>query len=141
MCCHKMRGNNMKTFALCFFVLMTAAVQTEALEWFGFTLGMDQTDALALARRKGYDFRPTQVGNFFNFSGSGPDYLSFCHDQLFAIGRTFDGSFPAFVGIARENQIRYGQALSSAEQQYVTPPNQAATQLSQIKLEWDVPAQ
>lgn len=121
--------------------IVLSQAQVRATEWFGFTLGMSQSDAMALADRYGYSLRPTTPGSFFNFSGSGPDYLSFCRGRLFAVGRTFDGSFPAFVGMAKENSARFGEATVSIDQRYVTPPSQAPSQMSEMKLEWDVSAE
>jgi hypothetical protein len=66
------------------------------LEYFGFSLGMTQADAVSLAQRRGYKLQPTQNG-YFLFSSDGPDYLSFCGGRLFAIGKNFDGGFSTFI--------------------------------------------
>lgn len=98
--------------------LAVAASTANAAEHFGFTLGMSQGDALALAKRNGYEFEPTpgSPDSYFQVGHGGPDFLSFCGSRLFAVGQTFDGDFPAFIGLVRERQARLGEPIWKVEQ-------------------------
>jgi hypothetical protein len=119
-------------------ITFVAGSTANAAEYFGFTLGMSEVDALALAKRSGYEFEPTpgQPGQYIQMGHSGPDYLSFCGGRLFSVGQTFDGDFPAFIGLVRERQARWGEPIWTVEQSYVSQV-QPLKQLSILKAQWD----
>jgi hypothetical protein len=118
--------------------LAVAASTANAAEHFGFTLGMSQGDALALAKRNGYEFEPTpgSPDSYFQVGHGGPDFLSFCGSRLFAVGQTFDGDFPAFIGLVRERQARLGEPIWKVEQSYASGV-QPLQQFSILKVQWD----
>ena len=118
--------------------LAVAVSTANAAEYFGFTLGMSQGDALDLAQRNGYKFEPTpgSPGLYFQVGQGGPDYLSFCGGRLFSLGQTFDGDFPAFIGLVRERQVRLGEPIWKVEQSYASGV-QPLRQISNLKAQWD----
>jgi hypothetical protein len=99
---------------------------------------MSQGDALALAKRNGYEFEPTpgSPDSYFQVGHGGPDFLSFCGSRLFAVGQTFDGDFPAFIGLVRERQARLGEPIWKVEQSYASGV-QPLQQFSILKVQWD----
>jgi hypothetical protein len=109
-----------------------------ALDYFGFTLGMNQGDALALAKGSGYEFQPSPgvAGSYVQIGNNGPGYLSFCSGKLFSIGRTFDGTFAAFIGLVRERQNRWGEPIWKTEQYYATGV-QPLKQFSSLQALWE----
>lgn len=116
-------------------VMILGQSTSRAVDYYGFTLGMNQADAVSLAQRRGYNLRPTENG-YFLFGSDGPDYLSFCGGRLFAAGKTFDGAFSTFIGLVRERQARWGEPVWKAEQTYVTGA-QPVQQMSNLSAKWD----
>jgi hypothetical protein len=125
-------------------LLMTlafASTTTNAFDYFGFTLGMSEADAIALANRSGYKLQPTSQGSYIFTSGdSGPDSISFCDGKLFGIAHTFDGDFPMFIGLVQQRQARLGEPFWKVEQGYATGV-QPVKQLSQLTAQWDDPVE
>ena len=120
--------------------LVYAAGPARAVDYFGFTLGMNEADALALAKSLGYEFQTDGKGLYFQSGRNGPDYLTFCDGRLFAVGKTFDGSLATFIGFVREWQGKWGEPNWKVDQSYATGV-QPVKQVSSLKAQWDVIAE
>jgi hypothetical protein len=112
-------------------------------DYFGFTLGMSEADAIALANRGGYKLKPTSslqpgpTGSYiFVKRHSGPDNMSFCDGKLFGITKSFDGDFAMFIGLVQQRRARLGEPSWKIEQGYATTV-QPVKQLSTLTAEWD----
>jgi hypothetical protein len=120
--------------------LVFASTTANAFDYFGFTLGMSEADAIARANRNGYKLQPTVPGSYVFFAGNNdPDgSISFCNGKLFGISHTFDGEFPMFIGLVQQRQARLGEASWKVEQSYATGV-QPVKQFSNLTAQWDDP--
>jgi len=86
-------------------ILAFASTTANALDYLGFTLGMSEADAIALANRSGYRLQASSPGSYAFLKGDNgsPDgSISFCDGRLFDIQHTFDGDFPMFIGLVQQ---------------------------------------
>ena len=123
------------TIMLCALMIFHSTF-THALDYFGFTLGMSQADALALAQRRGYNFQPSGPGSYAQTGNNGPRYMSLCGGKLFSIGQSFDGTLETFIGMVRERQARWGEPVWTVNQQFATGV-QPVKQVSTLSAKWD----
>jgi hypothetical protein len=117
--------------------LVCAVGPAHAVDYFGFTLGMSETETLALAKSLGYEFQTDGKGLYFQSGRNGPDYLTFCDGRLFAVGKTFDGNFATFIGLVKDWQAKWGEPNWKVDQSYATGV-QPVKQVSSLKAQWDV---